>query len=336
MTDHNQDYAYTPMSVLFGSPAECVSGGYMSAHQVEQWGEPLSPERISKCDDPTMGVPASESLRGNAVCKLSPHAGVVYQRYAWGSTSTSPPKVGCEGVVYTWGWPQPQQINAGQDYQAWFRNGELRFSKWIYLSDQLPAPDQMPDPDDHAWWDTQCRQQAWTETTNWFYDGVYRIGSTIYTDTLSTIVATTIPTTGGELAAEISGASYIFPANTFTSAVILTHTFRPAAQAPSTGNLLGVNHFYQLNAVYSDTRQPAQIAPGQSYSVSIQYTDTDLGAAIENSLQLYYWDGVYWSPQGITSTVNITRNVLVAQVDHLSLFAVLGETRQIYLPLLRR
>jgi len=73
--------------------------------------------------------------------------------------------------------------------------------------------------------------------------------------------------------------------------------------------------------------------PGNTYTITVQYTDTETGPAIENTLGLHWWDGSIWSQQGITSSVNITDNLVTAQVDHLSLFAVLGETRRVFLPL---
>ncbi len=53
------------------------------------------------------------------------------------------------------------------------------------------------------------------------------------------------------------------------------------------------------------------------------------------STNLHHWwdEGTgQWSQQGITSSVNIAGNVVTAQVSHLSLFAVLGETRRVFLP----
>jgi hypothetical protein len=78
---------------------------------------------------------------------------------------------------------------------------------------------------------------------------------------------------------------------------------------------------------------PAQLTPGGTYTVTITYTDAEKGAAVEDTLGLYGWDGSAWSQQGITSSVNITDNQVTARVDHLSLFGLLGETNRVYLPL---
>ena len=77
----------------------------------------------------------------------------------------------------------------------------------------------------------------------------------------------------------------------------------------------------------------ARVAPGLSYTAAITYTN--IGPVIENDkLGLYWWDqdASQWSQQGITSTVNITDNVIIAQVNHFSTFAVLGESNLIFLP----
>ena len=142
-----------------------------------------------------------------------------------------------------------------------------------------------------------------------------------------------IPLDGGTLFSAFDQTTYIFPAGTFTDTVVITHTLRLLSEAPSPGDLIGIGHFFDVTAIYSDTGQPAQLAPGQIYTVTVQYTEAEKGPAIENTLGLYWWDGGDWSQQGITSSVNLTDNLVTAQVEHLSLFAVLGETRRVYLPL---
>lgn len=346
VVDHDLRYIYTPMSVR--REGQCVSGGYLAGYRSELWGTPMSPKRIRMCDDETTGVPASQSPRGNAICKLSPHVGTVYQRYVWGAgpTPADGAKVGCEAVVYVWGWPEPQHPSSGQDYQTWFRNGELRYSRWINLSGQIS--DGLPAPDDHAWWNTRCGS-AWTSVTNWLYTGVYKIGYTVYTDTIAlppTAVAT-IPVSGGSLTSTLNHALYTFPAHTFTDTVIVTQTIRFQSEVTATGRLVGVNRFFDLAAVYSGTGRPAH--PTQPYTITIQYSEADLGPAIEDTLALYSRDGSQWtrdpSSTVLTGTVVLITgtnvvytdiNTVVATPDHLSLWAVLGETRPVFLPLVLR
>jgi hypothetical protein len=66
----------------------------------------------------------------------------------------------------------------------------------------------------------------------------------------------------------------------------------------------------------------------------VQCTDTEVSTVDEGSLGLYWWDGAAWSQQGITGSVNVDDNLVTSQVDHLSLFAVLGqEKRWLFLPM---
>jgi hypothetical protein len=325
-------YAYTPMSVVL--TGQCVSGGYISVYRSDMWGPPLSPVRVNRCDDPDTGIPISQSQRGNAICKLSPYVAVVSQRYVFGPepTPTDGASVGCEMVLYAWGWPSPQQVSSGQDYQTRFRNGELRFSRWLNLSSQVS--DTLPAPDDHSWWETRC-EQGWSDMTNWVYTGLYRIGDRVYTDTVALPPTTVvqIPISGGHLTSTLDNSLYVFPPNTFTDTVTLTHTIRFQSDLTATDGLIGINRVYELSAVYSSSGQSAQ--PAQPYTVTIQYTEADQGATVEDTLALYYLDGDQWIREP-TSMVFTDTNTIVATPGHLSLWAVLGETERVFLPLLLR
>jgi hypothetical protein len=56
------------------------------------------------------------------------------------------------------------------------------------------------------------------------------------------------------------------------------------------------------------------------------------GPAIENTLALYWWNGSQWIKE-TSSVVDTAANTITAAPDHFSLWAVLGETRRVYLPL---
>jgi hypothetical protein len=332
VVDDSLAYAYTPMSVV--REGHCVGGGYLVAYRAEMWGEPLSPTRVRLCDNADTGIPSSESLKGNAICKVSPHVGIVYQRYAWGAgpPPVDEPDVGCEAVVYAWGWPKPQQPSNGQEHETWFRNGELRFTRWINLSGQVP--EGVPAPDDHAWWDPRC-EPAFSDTTNVVYTGIYKVGSTVFTDTISLAptVEGVIPASGGSLASTIDNTVYAFAPNTFTDTVYLTHTIRFQSEFTTTGRLVGVNRFFDVTAVYSATGKPAQ--PTQPYTVSVQYTDMGRGGVMEDTLALYLWDGDQWVRDS-TSQVLADGNAVVAMPNSFSLWGVLGETQPVFLPTIVR
>lgn len=148
-------------------------------------------------------------------------------------------------------------------------------------------------------------------------------------------VSASIPTSGGSFTSGADHTTYTFPTGAFTDTVIITHTARFVGEVPSPGNMVGISHFFDVTAVYSSTGQPAQLALGQIYTVTVQYTEAEKGPAIENTLALYWWNGSQWVKEP-SSTVDTTNNTVTATPNHLSLWAVLGETRQVYLPLVLR
>jgi hypothetical protein len=156
-----------------------------------------------------------------------------------------------------------------------------------------------------------------------------------------TPISVVIPASGGSFTSHADHTEYVFPSGTFTDTVIVTHVAYPDDSAPAPSKLTGISHAFAVTAVYSNTDSatlslPAQIVPGHPYTIVIKYTDVEKGPAIEDSLDLYAWNGSAWSQQGIASSVNVTDNLITAGVDHLSLFAVLGETQRVFLPLISK
>jgi hypothetical protein len=138
-----------------------------------------------------------------------------------------------------------------------------------------------------------------------------------------------IPVTGGNLASPFDQTAYTFTAGTFTDIVTVTHALRFPGDAPATGNLIGIGHFFEVSAVYSGTGQLAQ--PAQPYTVTVQYTEAEKGPAIEDTLALYRWSSAQWVREP-TSSVDIAHNTVTATPDRFGLWAVLGETRRLFLP----
>jgi alpha-tubulin suppressor-like RCC1 family protein len=141
---------------------------------------------------------------------------------------------------------------------------------------------------------------------------------------------------GGALMSSLDGTAYIFPAGAFTAPVTVTHTAHRPWQLPATGPLVAVGPAFDVTAVYTSTGQPAPIAPGQAFTVTVPYADA--GVAVPETLGLWWWDvgANAWSQAGIVSAVDIAQKQVTAQVTHLSLFAVLGATQRVYLPLVLR
>jgi hypothetical protein len=152
-------------------------------------------------------------------------------------------------------------------------------------------------------------------------------GTLRYAEFQDCAVATISPTSGGGLVSRQGHVSLSFPAEAVTSTVVITYT----PQLPSaTGDLVGIGRFFDLTAVYSGTGQPAALVPGASYTATITYAGN--GTAIEDTLALYYWDGTRWSKEP-SSIVDTTNNTVTATPNHFSLWAILGETNRVFLPI---
>ena len=330
--DHQRAYDSTPLSVVRGG--ECVSGGYIYTSRTELWGGPLSQTRIDKCDNVDYGAPASYSQAANVLCKYSPYVGVAEQRYAWpaGPPPEDQPLVGCEVTLYAWGWPKPSKITGGQDYQAWFRNGELRFSRWIDLTSRIQ--DEFPAPDDHSWWNQWC-DTAWSDTTNNLYAGIYKIGATVYTDTIISPVSISseIPIEGGELTSPLGNITITFPPDTFTETVTVTTTIRPQGDFVGQGELPDFAHMYELAAVNSASGLPTE--PTNPYTVTIQSGESGEAGVFGDLLALHYWDGNQWVMEP-TSSVLPETDTLIATPSHFSLWGVQVDLRRIFLPYIEK
>ncbi|MBC8248563.1 MAG: hypothetical protein H8E90_02695 [Anaerolineales bacterium] len=138
------------------------------------------------------------------------------------------------------------------------------------------------------------------------------------------------PWYGGTLDTPDGSAHLDFYPNAVSQTTVVTYT-TDVSQEP-TGDLFGVR-FFDLSATFSDTGAPAVF--NHSYRIVINYTDAEKGAAIESTLGLYWWDGGQWVLEP-TSSVDAAANRLTATPDHMTLFAVLGETRRVYLPIVMR
>lgn len=74
----------------------------------------------------------------------------------------------------------------------------------------------------------------------------------------------------------------------------------------------------------------------RQFSITISYESEDVGTIDEDTLSLYYWDEELEQWVEVESIVDTVENTLIATLDHLTTFAVLGETNRIYLPLVIR
>ncbi len=138
---------------------------------------------------------------------------------------------------------------------------------------------------------------------------------------------------GGTLSSAADGTTYTFAPGTFgpsaevaiasAGVVTVTHAPKAAGAAPSTGNLVGIRHFYD---VYARDATGQYVQPVKPYTITIQYGPLDIAAghAIESTLALYRWNGTSWVKEP-TSRVNVISDTITANPSRFSTWAVLGE-----------
>ncbi len=139
-----------------------------------------------------------------------------------------------------------------------------------------------------------------------------------------------IPQSGGTLDSPEEMTSYEFAPDTFSETVTVNHVALSPFDIPLFKPLLGAGHFFEVSAVDGDGKS---VEPVKPYTLTIQYTDGELGMAIENTTALYYWDEnqFQWvkEPTGILKPAE---NMIIANPDHFSIWALLAETKLNYLP----
>jgi hypothetical protein len=141
-----------------------------------------------------------------------------------------------------------------------------------------------------------------------------------------------VETTGGSVASSSGNITIVFPAGAFTQPAVVT--YRHLWSDQDTGDLVGIDRTFTVDAVDPAVGQPAQLAPGQTLTISVRYSDADRGPTIEETLALYAWDGQQWEREP-TSVVDTTADTVTAAPTRLAhLWAVLGRTERLFLPYL--
>lgn len=136
-----------------------------------------------------------------------------------------------------------------------------------------------------------------------------------------------ISTTGGSLTSYEGDVVIDIPAGTFTNTVHLVQG--PATGMPAPAGLVHIGQIFNITATYEGTDIPAQPAPGQAYTLTVTYAN-DI-PALEDTLALYYWDGSQWVEE-TTNQLDVDSNKITVHPTHFSTWAVMGESRTIYLP----
>ncbi len=147
--------------------------------------------------------------------------------------------------------------------------------------------------------------------------------------------ARTVGVDGGTLAFDNNRLQLTLPANVFTMTVELDYSRLWMDQNPYP--LRGIGFTFDLRTLAHDTGLPIAFPfpAGEQYQMQLTYDATVPWPVLENTLAFYYWNGSEWVREP-TSAVDVTTHTVRATPNHFSLWAVLGETRATYIPLMQR
>lgn len=150
------------------------------------------------------------------------------------------------------------------------------------------------------------------------------------------MVSALIAPTGGGLTSPTDHTSYLFGAGTFTDTVRVDHVVEPTLPHPAPAGMAGIGHCFWVAAILNATGEMAQ--PGVPVTVTIDYGDTGRGPTLPGTLDLWRWDeeAEIWTLDAITCQDDAANQRMTCQVSHFSTFALLGETRSVFLPSVRR
>jgi len=115
----------------------------------------------------------------------------------------------------------------------------------------------------------------------------------------------------------------------------LTFTVGLTASQPISSAFGFVGQTFFIEAHAGDGGSVVEFA--HALTITIRYTDADVVGLDESTLTLNYWEvnAREWEP--VPTIVYPDTNTLVARVEHLTTFAVIGQKQYwLYLPLVRR
>jgi hypothetical protein len=145
-----------------------------------------------------------------------------------------------------------------------------------------------------------------------------------------------ITSAGGSLISEADSTRYDFAAGTFTDTATFTHTVWLTPSQPP-GGLVSVPGIGGLGRGFTTTAFTAgglPLQPIHPVTVTIGYTGTGSGLAISGTLGLWWLSLGGWAP--VFSLNDAAAGVVTATVSHFSQFAVFGETRRVFVPVVAR
>ena len=166
-------------------------------------------------------------------------------------------------------------------------------------------------------------------------------GPDLGADEWAAVVSETVGPAGDSvLIATVRGltTSVTVPADAVTETLTLGHRALARPKSSPQGFAFAGRAF-DLGIYRGDAPVPGfKFQDGHPATITIGYCDDDLSlVTAEDSLVLRHWDGQAWLADGITPAErNLAQNYVRFAVSHLTQFALFGETRLIYLPLVVR
>jgi len=149
-------------------------------------------------------------------------------------------------------------------------------------------------------------------------------------DTSTSAVIT--PEAGGTLTSTVNLTTTLsFPSGAVSEPVTVTHELTDTYPVSSGFQFIGQN--FSIQAVTADRTPVTSFT--EPFTITIQYNDDDIQWVNEESLVLNYWNTEtgYW--EEIPITLDVVSNTITAVLDHLTDFAVIGESLSlIFLPTL--
>jgi len=144
------------------------------------------------------------------------------------------------------------------------------------------------------------------------------------------VVAAVTPETGGDLTASMEVTTTLtFPPRAVSEPVTTTLRVTTTLPPPNGNRYLG--HPFTVAALALDGSSVTEFL--EPYTITVQYNEAHVALLDQPSLGLHEWDEGAEVWQLIGSTLDSETNVLEAVLDHLGTFAALGETQQVFLPL---
>lgn len=152
---------------------------------------------------------------------------------------------------------------------------------------------------------------------------LYVMGGYDLSQALSVNECAFLQTTTEEISTPISGPGEIncggtinvritFPSGTNSGMLVVSKALSGPAAPPANVNFRGM--FYDI---------ATSVEVDGTITVKVPYNDTGLTLEQENNLKLYHWNGSSW--QNVTTSVDVTNNLIIGSTTSLSPFVV-GET----------